>query len=145
MGSCPDAVLQLIEKFTEQADQYRSPDYNETQVRIDFINPMFKALGWDMDNIAGYAEPYRDVVHEDMIRIEGNAKAPDYAFRIGGTRKFFLEAKRPAVKIKEAWEPAYQLRRYAWTAKLPLSILTDFEEVAVFDTRVPPKQLEKAS
>src|SRR5208337_4329146 len=88
---CPDLLSRLIAKFTEQADQYRSADYNETQVRIDFINPMFKALGWDMDNIAGYAEPYRDVVHEDAIRIEGNTKAPDYSFRIGGVRKFFLE------------------------------------------------------
>jgi type I restriction-modification system DNA methylase subunit len=143
--SCPDSIRQLIEKFSEQAQQYRSADYNETQLRIDFINPMFKALGWDMDNIAGYAEPYRDVVHEDAIRIEGNTKAPDYSFRIGGVRKFFLEAKRPSVNIKDSVEAAYQLRRYAWTAKLPLSILTDFEEFAVYDTRKQPKHLDKAS
>jgi len=145
MGVCPDSIIQLIRKFDEQSDQYRSPNYNETQVRIDFINPMFKALGWDMDNIAGYAEPYRDVVHEDMIRIEGAAKAPDYAFRVGGTRKFFLEAKKPSVRIKDDLEPAYQLRRYAWTAKLPLSILTNFEGFAVYDTRIPPRHLEKAA
>jgi len=142
---CPDAVKELVEKFALQIDQYRSPEYNETQVRIDFINPLFSALGWDMDNIAGYAEPYRDVVHEDAIRIEGNAKAPDYSFRIGGARKFFLEAKKPSINIKDLWEPAYQLRRYAWTAKLPLSILTSFREFAIYDTRVPPKQMEKAS
>lgn len=143
--SCPDSIRQLIAKFSEQSDQYRSADYNETQVRVDFINPMFKALGWDMDNIAGYAEPYRDVVHEDAIRIEGNTKAPDYSFRIGGVRKFFLEAKRPSVNIKDSVEPAYQLRRYAWTAKLPLSILTDFEEFAIYDTRKQPKHLDRAS
>lgn len=98
MGSCPTSVLQLIEKFEAQADQYRAADYNETQVRIDFINPMFKALGRDMDNIAWYAESCRDVVHEDAIRIEGNAKAPDYAFRIGGVRKFFVQAKKTAIR-----------------------------------------------
>ena len=43
------------------------------------------------------------------------------------------------------WTPAYQLRRYAWTAKFPLSILTDFEEFAVYDCRVKPAFLEKAS
>jgi hypothetical protein len=145
MISCPDSIIQLIRKFDEQSDQYRSPNYNETQVRIDFINPMFATLGWDMENIAGYAEPYRDVVHEDLIRIEGSAKAPDYAFRIGGARKFFLEAKKPFVNIKNSIEPAYQLRRYAWTAKLLLSILTDFEEFAVYDTRIAPKHLDKAS
>jgi hypothetical protein len=66
-------------------------------------------------------------------------------FRIGGTRKFFLEAKKPSVDIKTDAQPAYQLRRYAWSAKLPLSILTDFEEFAVYDCRIEPKLSDKAS
>ena len=60
----------------------------------------------------------------------GATKAPDYSFRIGGTRKFFLEPKRPSVSIKDETGPAYQLRRYACSAKLPLSILTNFETLA---------------
>jgi type I restriction-modification system DNA methylase subunit len=141
----PNSIKLLVERFRRNSDVYCSPDYNETQVRIDFINPMFSALGWDMDNIAGYAEPYRDVVHEDAVRVSGTTKAPDYSFRIGGQRKFFLEAKRPSVRIKDSWEPAYQIRRYGWSAKLALSILTDFEEFAVYDCRFAPKQMEKAS
>jgi hypothetical protein len=65
MPNCPDAVLRLIERFDHQLDQVRSPEYNETQLRIDFVNPMFHELGWDIDNQAGYAEQYREVVHED--------------------------------------------------------------------------------
>lgn len=140
---CPDAVKRLIERFNHQSDQVRSLDYNETQLRIDFINPLFAALGWDMDNAQGYAEQYREVVHEDRIKVYGATKAPDYSFRIGGVRKFFLEAKKPAINIKQAWEPAYQLRRYAWSAKLPVSILTDFEELAIYDCRIAPKQMDK--
>lgn len=124
---------------------YRSGQYNETQVRREFIDPMFKALGWDMDNEQGYAEAYKDVVHEDAIKVGGATKAPDYSFRIGGTRKFFLEAKKPSVNIKEDTHPAYQLRRYAWSAKLPLSILSDFEELAVYDCRLKPDKADKAS
>lgn len=145
MGHCPDAIYRLIEHFDRQKDQVRSPDYNETQLRIDFINPMFAELGWDMDNRQRFAEQYREVVHEDRIKVAGATKAPDYSFRIGGTRKFFLEAKKPSVNIKENWEPAYQLRRYAWSAKLPVSILTDFEELAIYDCRIQPKQFDKAS
>jgi hypothetical protein len=85
------------------------------------------------------------VVHEDAIKVGGATKAPDYSFRIGGTRKFFLEAKKPSVDIKYDIHPAYQLRRYAWSAKLPLSILTDFEEFAVYDCRVKPVKTDKAS
>ena len=88
-------------------------------------------------------ETYKEVIHEDAIKIGGVTKAPDYCFRIGGTRKFFLEAKKPSVNIKEDIHPAYQLRRYGWSAKLPLSILTDFEEFAVYDCRVKPAKTER--
>src|SRR5690606_13578368 len=109
------------------------------------LNPFFIALGWDVSNEAGYAEGYKDVVHEDRVRIHGKAKAPDYSFRIGGQRKFFVEAKKRVVNIKEDVSPAYQLRRYAWSAKLPLSILTDFDEFAVYDTRIRPQPDDPAS
>lgn len=145
MGKAPDTIKRLVDRFHQQADGIRSTDYNETLIRIDFINPLMKSLGWDIDNSAGYAEQYREVVHEDRVKVAGQTKAPDYSFRVGGVRKFFLEAKKPAVDIKNNSEPAYQLRRYAWSAKLAVSLLTDFEEFAIYDTRIQPKQLDKAS
>ncbi|HAI10161.1 MAG TPA: restriction endonuclease subunit M [Phycisphaerales bacterium] len=141
----PQPVLDLIARFAEHATEYRAARYNETQSRREFIDPLFKALGWDMDNNAGYAEAYKDVIHEDAIKIGGATKAPDYCFRIGGIRKFFVEAKKPSVDIKGDASPAYQLRRYAWSAKLPLSILTDFEELAVYDCRFKPIKSDRAS
>jgi type I restriction-modification system DNA methylase subunit len=141
----PQTVLTLIENFERNIDAYRNGQYNETQVRRDFIDPFFKALGWDMDNSLGYAEAYRDVIHEDTIKVGISTRAPDYSFRIGGARKFFLEAKKPSVNVKDDVEPAFQLRRYAWSAKLPLSIVTDFEEFAVYDCRQKPDKNDKAS
>jgi predicted type IV restriction endonuclease len=131
----PPEVLALIQRFADHREDYQSAAYKEAQLRQEFIDPLFKALGWDMDNTQGYAEAYKDVIHEDAIQVGGGHKAPDYCFRIGGTRRFFLEAKKPAVNVKDAIDPAFQLRRYAWSAKLPLSILTDFEELAVYDCR----------
>ncbi len=143
--SAPKEIHELIERFDRNLDTYRSGRYNEAQVRQEFINPFFNALGWDVYNKQGYAEAYKDVIHEDAIKIGSAVKAPDYCFRIGGTRKFFLEAKKPSVNIKEDIHPAYQLRRYAWSAKLPLSILTDFEELAVYDCRIKPVKTDKPS
>ncbi len=143
--AAPLIVCDLVERFEQQGDAYKSGAYNEAQLRQEFIDPMFEALGWDMQNKSGYAEAYKDVIHEDAIKIGGATKAPDYCFRIGGTRKFFLEAKKPSVDIKTDASPAYQLRRYAWSAKLPLSILTDFEGFAVYDCRIEPKLADKAS
>jgi len=91
----PREVIELVKRFKRNRESYRSSEYNETQARREFIDPFFKALGWDIDNEQGYAEAYKDVVHEDTIKIGGATKAPDYAFRIGGARKFFVEAKRP--------------------------------------------------
>ena len=106
----PSKIIELVERFDRNIDTYKKGTYNETQVRREFIDPLFKELGWDIDNEKGYAEAYKDVIHEDAIKIGSATKAPDYCFRIGGTRKFFLEAKKPSVNIKDDFHPAFQLR-----------------------------------
>jgi len=141
----PPRIADLVERFARNFDSYRLPSYKETEVRVEFIDPFFEELGWDVKNKEGNAEAYKDVVHEPALQVEDLPRAPDYSFRIGGTRKFFVEAKRPAVNLKEDPSPAFQLRRYAWSAKLPLSVLTDFQEFAVYDTRVKPERGDKAS
>ena len=145
MGGAPKEVIELIELFERNIESYKGQGYNEAQLRREFIDPFFEALGWDIQNKAGIAQAYKDVIHEDAIKIGGETKAPDYCFRIGGTRKFFLEAKKPAIDIGDSEESAYQLRRYAWSAKLPLSILTNFEEFAVYDCLVRPQHTERAN
>ncbi len=138
-------IKKLVERFRYNLDVYKKSTYNETQVRIEFIDPFFEAMGWDVGNKQDHAEQYKDVVHEDAIKIGGSTRAPDYSFRIGGQRKFFIEAKKPSVNVKDDVSPSYQLRRYAWSAKLPLSIVTDFEEFSVFDCRIKPNQTDKVS
>ena len=54
--SVPDGLLDLIERFESNREAYRSGEYNETQVRREFVDPMFQLLGWDVDNRQGYAE-----------------------------------------------------------------------------------------
>src|SRR5690348_10378321 len=106
-------IATLVERFQEQFPSYKKSDYNETLTRRDFIDPFFKALGWDMNNSAGNAEAYREVIHEDKIKIGSATKAPDYSFRLpGGKRLFFVEAKKPSVVVKDEILPAYQVRRY---------------------------------
>ena len=89
----PAVISDLVERFDQQGDAYKSGQYNEAQLRKEFIDPMFKALGWDMENTSGYAEAYKDVIHEDAIKIGGATKAPDYCFRIGGRGNFFSKQK----------------------------------------------------
>jgi len=64
---------------------------------------------------------------------------------VGGKRLFFVEAKKPSVAVKDEIQPAYQVRRYGWSAKLPVSIITDFEEFSVYDCTKKPNPTDKAS
>ncbi|MCX7000878.1 MAG: type I restriction endonuclease, partial [Candidatus Sumerlaeota bacterium] len=136
-------IEQLVEKFEENKEFYLSPDYNETQTRREFIDPFFKALGWDMDNEKNEPEPYKDVIHEDKIHDGKGVKAPDYCFTIYGHKKFFVEAKKPSVDIKDQISPIYQIRRYGWSASLPVCVLTDFEEFAIYQCTKKPTPNDK--
>lgn len=139
-------VQDLVVRFQQQLPTYKQSSYNETQTRRDFIDPFFKALGWDIDNEQGSAESYREVIHEDKIKVGKATKAPDYSFKLGGgERLFFVEAKKPSVTIKDDIQPAYQVRRYGWSAKLSLSIITDFEELAIYDCTKKPNPSDKTS
>jgi hypothetical protein len=141
----PEAILKLVEKYEFHQAAYKRGQFNETQLRREFVDPFFKTLGWDVDNTQGNSELYKEVIHEDPIRIRGSTEFIDYAFRIGGSRKFIVEAKKPAVNIKDDAGPALQIRRYAWNARLPLSILTDFEEFAVYDCTKKPMPSDNAA
>ena len=96
MTEAPKQILDLVERFDTHTESYKSASYNEAQLRQEFLNPFFESLGWDVTNKKGYAEAYKDVIHEDAIKVGSTTKAPDYCFRLGGVRKFFVEAKKPS-------------------------------------------------
>ncbi|MFF2287429.1 Eco57I restriction-modification methylase domain-containing protein [Peribacillus butanolivorans] len=133
----------LIRKFKQNTKIYKNRSYNETQVRSEFINPFLKILGWDVENIEGKSQYLRDVLEEDTVEVESKEgrkekKKPDYAIRLNGERKFFIEVKKPSVDIEINNNAAFQIRRYGWSAKLPVSLLTNFEKVAIYNcTEIP--------
>jgi len=140
-----DAIRGLCEYFSTNRDAFFSPSIKEAHVRQTLIDPFFEALGWDVRNEAMTAPQYREVIPEDSLDVEGHQKAPDYTFRVGTLPRFYAEAKKCGINIGTDAGPAYQLRRYGWSAKVPLSVLTNFEELAVYDCTVRPREADKAS
>ena len=133
-----EKVEALVSRFKEQEARYVRPGYSEANVQREFIEPFFEALGWDIYNKAGFAEAYKAVMHQPRLLTHTQNLAPDYAFRIGGTLKFYVEAKSPVEDLDNDAGPARQLRRYGWSARLPVSVLTNFREFAVFDCKIKP-------
>ncbi len=134
--SAPDSICQLVEKFDRD-----KPD-SETEVRIQFVDPLFSALGWDLRDKRQVRHEPRVIVREAGVE---RSKNPDYSFHIGNTRHFFVETKMPQKNLKRDPTPAFQLRRYGYSGKTPASVLTDFEEFCVYDCRVRPYQNDPAS
>ncbi|MCY3833659.1 MAG: N-6 DNA methylase [Chloroflexi bacterium] len=130
-----DSLYQLVDKFAREPGRYAQPEYNEAQLREEFVNPFFRALGWDLGE---------QVLHEAGLRSGGTIKHPDYTFLAGNRRAFYVETKKPAIDIGSAIEPAEQLRAYGWSGDTALGILTNFAEFAVYDCRIEPKQGDSA-
>ena len=138
-------IHRLVEQFRANAAFYQSKDFVEAEARNKFIDPLLEALGWDVKNAKGARPDKREVITEDSVVIDGQVKHPDYTLCYGGVRKIYVEAKQPSVDLKEDAEPALQVRRYAYTSKMPIAILTDFQELAIYNTRIKPKANDTAA
>lgn len=129
-------VAALVASFRRNEGDYLSPRYNETQARTDFITPLLEAFGWDVYNRAALPNSLREVVEEATVEVgERLSKKPDYELRLARQRKFFVEAKKPSVAIDRDREAAFQTRRYGYSASMPISVLTNFHKLVIYDCK----------
>lgn len=129
-----EKLISLIHKFEKDKHHYLSKGYLEAEVRQDFLDPLFEVLGWDIGNKKKLSPFDREVVVE-----KGETTGrPDYNFRIDGATKFFVEAKSPSVALDNV-NHILQAKYYAWSTKeVFFVILTDFEELKLFDASLKP-------
>lgn len=137
-----EQLSRLVAAFDAQHVHFQSASYKESQLRNDFLNPLLKTLGWDVDNEAGKSQYLRDVVQEEELAVEEDdslkMKNPDYTLRIAGSQRLFVEAKKVAVNVERSPAPAFQTRRYGWSANLTISLLTNFDRLIIYDCRIKP-------
>ncbi len=132
----------LVHGFAKNIKELKAADYKESRLRLQYLDPLWTLLGWDVSNaeqrppqdVEVLVEPSMDTVEDDGLR----TREPDYLFRVSGFPRFIVEAKKPAVHIDTDKKAIFQAKRYAWNATIPFAILTDFEQFRLYDTTLKP-------
>ena len=139
-----ERLKQLIMQYKESVSYYRDAKnaYNETECRDEYISPLLECFGWDVHNKKGKLPQYKEVVVE---KFSNSSERPDYTLTLNGVSKLFVEAKKPSVDITIEFEPAMQTRKYGWNANHALAILTNFENLLIYDTTNKPEEGDSAS
>jgi len=128
-------VERLVKKLNDIKASGRLKTYNEESTKKDFITPLFRALGWDVEN----SKSLDEVTNEDRVS-KGRV---DYAFRKNGIPKFFLEAKALNVGLDEVKDSS-QAISYAWYKNTTWAVLTDFQTLIIYNAEVKGKSLSDA-
>lgn len=146
---CKEQLKVLVDAFSKGNAEYTNSKYSEAQLRVDFLNPLIKCFGWDVDNEAKKTQLYREVIQEESIDVEEENKItkknPDYTLKQFGERSLFVEAKKASIAITKEKAPAFQTRRYGWSANLPFSVLTNFNHLVIYDCTTKPGLNDNAS
>ncbi len=135
-----ERVQKLVREFEANEPYYLSANYQESEVRTDYIDKFWNALGWDVRH------KYQTNPREQEVKVEKNPdssasnRKADYAFYFTPEYRspiFLVEAKKPSRKLAD-YDTYFQIVRYGRGAGTPVCILTDFEEFHIIDCRYEP-------
>lgn len=133
-----EGLARLVAAFERDVGGDKRTKMSEPDLRIQFLDPLFIALGWDVGNRALTAFHGREVVVEPPHRMQGHNRRPDYLFRVSGIDKFVCEAKRPGEDLPRHH---FQVQNYIFNLKLWVGVLSDFEHFQVFLVGSQPNKM----
>jgi len=139
-----DAIENLISKYRLSRMIYESngSNYQEAETRSEFIDPLLRCLGWDVENEAGVIFYEREVLREESQQTSGTTKKPDYTIKIAGKTRMFVEAKKPSIDITTSQTAIFQARSYGYTAGHPIVILTNFRHLSIYECTTLPNETD---
>jgi type I restriction-modification system DNA methylase subunit len=135
-------LVLLINRYKDNHEQYIKSNFNESECRIEFIDKLLELFGWDVQNNSGKKPQFKEVLVESY---EQDLGKPDYTMTLNGKSTFFVEAKKPYVDITRDNSCCFQARRYGWSAKHKIVVLTNFENLLIYDTTSMPYVNDKVT
>jgi len=124
-----EKIQQLIEKFRREQAAGVIGQYNESETKTGFIEPLLQALGWN-------TQDRNEVGLEEKI----SGGRVDYSLKIKGSPKIYIEAKPPRAKLTKP-ETISQAITYGYNkGSIQWVLLTDFQELRLFDVTIWPNK-----
>lgn len=136
----------LINEYNDMKKQSKKKLTSEETTRT-WINQLLSIFDWDVRDT-------REILQEKTLSIESKMKLkkinsthnrPDYTLINGTNIKSFMDAKDTSVNIFIDKQTAFQVRSYGWSAGVPCSFVTNFEQLVIFDTTFLPNPNQEAN
>jgi len=122
-------IQELVQKFQREQAAGVITQYNESETKTGFIEPLLQALGWS-------TQDRNEVGLEEKI----SRGRVDYSLKVKGSSKIYVEAKPPRAKLTKS-EAISQAITYGYNKRsVPWVLLTDFQELRLFDVTIRPNK-----
>ncbi len=124
-----EKIQELVQKFRREQAAGVIGQYNESETKTGFIEPLLQALGWN-------TQDRNEVGLEEKI----SRGRVDYSLKIKGSPKIYIEAKPPRARLTKA-EAISQAITYGYNKRsVQWVLLTDFQELRLFDVTIRPNK-----
>lgn len=141
-----DNLKSLVERY-QTAKLNGSLDNSSEATMRTWIDELLSVFGWNVqDTHQVLTERTLDKEERKKLKAIGSTNVrPDYTLVNGKVPLAFVDAKSLEVNIETNKDVAFQIRSYGWSIGAPFSIVTNFEQLAIYDCTFMPKISEDAS
>jgi len=136
----------LVERFQEAKNNGQLNSSSEATMRT-WIDELLTLFGWDVQNTQQVLTEHSlgKAEKKKLHQIGSTNTRPDYTLVNGNVMIAFVDAKSLAVNIENDKDVAFQIRSYGWSIGAPFSIVTNFEQLAIYDCSIMPYISDEAS
>lgn len=138
-------LISLVQRYQIAKSAGQLENSSEATMRT-WIDELLSVFGWDVQNTQQVLTEHT-LGHAEKDRLRGIGSTntrPDYTLVNGNVTLTFVDAKSLSVRIDADKDAAFQIRSYGWSIDAPFSIVTNFEQLAIYDCSVMPSIFDEA-
>ena len=138
-------LISLVQRYQIAKSAGQLENSSEATMRT-WIDELLSVFGWDVQNTQQVlTEHTLGRAEKDRLRGIGSTNTrPDYTLVNGNVTLTFVDAKSLSVRIDADKDAAFQIRSYGWSIDAPFSVVTNFEQLAIYDCSVMPSIFDEA-